>query len=79
MKINKFLQPTKDKVLLSLALVIVIETYLMNNFGNMLAFSGRAALEFKVLVGGMFFIPVFIIIYLIICSLFHDWTSDKIV
>lgn len=79
MKLNKFLQPTKDKLLLSIALVVVIETYILNNFGNSLAFTGRTALEFKILVGGMFLIPVFIIVYVIICSLFHDWTSDKIV
>jgi len=79
MKLNKFLQPTKEKLLLSISLVVVIETYIFNNFGNMLAFTGRTALEFKILVGGMFLIPVFIIVYLILCSLFHDWTSDKIV
>ena len=78
MKLNKLLQPTKEKILISLSLVVVIETYLMNYFGNALAFSGKTALEFKVLVGGMFLIPVFLIVYAIICTLFYDWTTDRI-
>lgn len=79
MNINKLLKPNKEKLLLSLALVIIVEMYVFNNFGNNLAFSGKTALEFKLLAALMFLVPIFIIVYVIICSLFYNWESAKVV